>query len=63
QYYGKWIKFPNPQDYYINYVPVALDLFSWLLLNGVVLTGSVLMLLLPARVVASIHPARTIKFK
>jgi lipoprotein-releasing system permease protein len=63
QYYGKWIKFPNPQDYYINYVPVALDLFSWLLLNGVVLTGSVLMLLLPARVVASIHPARTVKFK
>ncbi|MGA1386631.1 MAG: ABC transporter permease, partial [Flavobacteriaceae bacterium] len=63
QYYWRWIEFPNPQDYYINYVPVSLDIYSWLLLNAVVLAGSVLLLLVPARVVASIHPIRTVQFK
>jgi len=63
QYYWRWIEFPNPQDYYINYVPVSLDIYSWLLLNAVVLAGSMLLLLVPARVVASINPIRTVQFK
>ncbi|MBP5642468.1 MAG: ABC transporter permease [Paludibacteraceae bacterium] len=49
--------------YYVNYVPVAFDWPTWLLLNIGTLIISVLILLLPSAIVARISPAQVMRFE
>ena len=59
----KVVKFPNPQEYYIDYVPVHIDVPTVLLLNFGVLILCLLMLLLPSYIVTKITPVKAIKFE
>lgn len=56
-------KFPNPQEYYIDYIPVFIDLPTVLLLNVGVLLLCLLMLLLPSLIISKITPVKAIKFE
>ena len=59
----KLFKFPNPQEYYIDYIPVHIDLSAVLLLNIGVFLLCVLMLLIPSYIITRISPVRAIKFE
>ncbi len=59
----KVLKFPNPQEYYIDYVPVHIDGVTILLLNVGVLVLCLLMLLLPSYIITKITPVKAIKFE
>lgn len=63
QYKFRIFKFPNPQEYYIDYIPVHLDLPTVLILNVGVLLLCLLMLLLPSYIVTKITPVKAIKFE
>ena len=53
----------NPANYYINYVPVEVNIIYILLLNVATLLVCVLVLILPSFLVSRIHPARSIRFE
>ncbi len=53
----------NPDLYYVDSVPVDFNIFNILLLNAGTLIISILVLILPALLVAKIHPSKTISFK
>ncbi|MBC2839693.1 ABC transporter permease [Robiginitalea sp. SC105] len=55
-------KFPNPEEYYIEYIPVYMDVPTLLLLNLGVLLLCLLMLLLPSYIISRISPVRAIQF-
>tara|TARA_R110002020_G_scaffold137434_2_gene306641 strand:+ start:173845 stop:175086 length:1242 start_codon:yes stop_codon:yes gene_type:complete len=59
----KMFKFPNPQEYYIEYIPVHIDLFAVLTLNLGVLLLCLLMLLLPSYIITKIDPVKAIRFE
>lgn len=59
----KVFKFPNPQEYYIDYIPVYIDFSTIVLLNIGVLLLCLLMLLLPSYIITKITPVRAIKFE
>ncbi len=59
----KVVKFPNPQEYYIDYVPVHIDGVTILLLNVGVLVLCLLMLLVPSFIITKITPVKAIKFE
>ncbi|MBM1106177.1 ABC transporter permease [Aurantibacter crassamenti] len=59
----KWIKFPNPEEYYIDYVPVHIDITTVLLLNLGVLILCFLMLVIPSLIISKISPVKSIKFE
>ena len=56
-------KFPNPEEYYIEYIPVHIDFFSVFLLNLGVLLLCLLMLLLPSYIITKISPVKAIKYE
>jgi lipoprotein-releasing system permease protein len=56
-------KFPNPEEYYIDYIPVYLDLPTLLVLNAGVLILCLLMLLIPSWIITRISPVRAIRFE
>ena len=56
-------KFPNPKEYYIEYIPVHIDFWTVLLLNGGVLLLCLLMLLIPSYIITRITPVKAIKFE
>ena len=58
----RFIRFPNPEQYYIEYVPVHLPLGSWAALNIGVLLLCLAMLLLPSLIISNIAPVRAIRF-
>ena len=53
----------NPDSYYLNYVPVEINLWSLILLNIGVFVTSWLITLLPSRIVAGISPRETINYE
>lgn len=53
----------DPVTYYVDSVPVAFNLWWWVLLNVCSLLASVLMLVGPSYLIAHIHPARSIRFE
>jgi lipoprotein-releasing system permease protein len=53
----------DPDTYYLDAVPIDLNLCAWLLINAGTLAVSMLMMLAPACLVARIHPARSIRFE
>ncbi|MGB7394501.1 MAG: FtsX-like permease family protein [Pricia sp.] len=57
------LKFPNPQEYYIDYVPVHIDAVTIVLLNVGVLILCLLMLLLPSYIITKITPVKAIQFE
>lgn len=59
----KIAKFPNPQEYYIDYIPVYIDGLTILLLNIGVLILCLLMLLVPSYIITRITPVKAIKFE
>ncbi len=62
QYFFRVVKL-DPAVYYIDAVPVELDVWVWLLLNVGTLLVSILMLVGPSYLVSRIHPARSIRFE
>lgn len=59
----RMFKFPNPQEYYIEYIPVHIDLVTILVLNIGVLLLCLLMLLIPSHIITRITPVKAIKFE
>ncbi len=59
----RFLKFPNPEEYYIEYIPVHIDFFSVLFLNIGVLLLCLLMLLLPSYIITKISPVKAIKYE
>lgn len=62
QYYFKIVKL-DPATYYVDSVPVELNIGAWLLLNICTLVVSVLMLVGPSYLVSHIHPAKSVRFE
>lgn len=62
QKYGKVITL-NPTTYYVNSVPIYLDISYVLLLNLGTLLLCLLMLIIPTVIVSKINPAKAIKFE
>lgn len=56
-------KFPNPKEYYIEYIPVHIDFWTVLTLNIGVLILCLLMLLIPSYIITKITPVKAIKFE
>ncbi|MDC6366650.1 MULTISPECIES: ABC transporter permease [Flavobacteriaceae] len=56
-------KFPNPEEYYIDYIPVYIDVPAVVLLNLGVMLLCLLMLLLPSYIITKITPVKAIKFE
>ncbi|MEO9511910.1 MAG: FtsX-like permease family protein [Flavobacteriaceae bacterium] len=56
-------KFPNPEEYYIEYIPVHIDLPMIMFLNLGVLVLCLLMLLVPSYIITKITPVKAIKFE
>lgn len=59
----KVFKFPNPKEYYVDYIPVSIDFFTIVLLNIGVLFICLLMLLLPSYIITKITPVKAIQFE
>lgn len=56
-------KFPNPGEYYIEYIPVHIDPATVLLLNAGVFILCFVMLLIPSYIITRITPVKAIKFE
>ena len=56
-------KFPNPEEYYMEYIPVYMDLPTLLMLNAGVLVLCLLMLLIPSWIITRISPVKAIRFE
>ena len=59
----RMFKFPNPEEYYIEYIPIAIDLPTILLLNVGVMLLCLLMLLLPSLIISKISPVKAMQFE
>ncbi|MEM8509300.1 MAG: FtsX-like permease family protein [Bacteroidota bacterium] len=59
----QFFEFPNPEEYYVKYIPVHLSLPHILLLNIGVLLLCLLMLLLPSYAISKISPVKAMKFE
>ncbi|MDO1513656.1 FtsX-like permease family protein [Maribacter confluentis] len=59
----KVFKFPNPKEYYVEYIPVSIDLPIIVLLNIGVLLLCLLMLLIPSYIITKITPVKAIRFE
>lgn len=53
----------DPATYYVDAVPVELNVGVWLLLNVATLVVSILMLVGPSYLIGRIHPAKSIRFE
>lgn len=58
----RFLTFPNPEEYYIKYIPVQIEFSTILFLNLGVMVLCLLMLLIPSYAVAKISPVKAIKF-
>lgn len=60
-----WLKiFPlDPENYYMDSVPVSLDVWHILLLNVGTLIASVLILIVPSYLITRIHPANSMRYE
>lgn len=59
----RFFKFPNPKEYYMEYIPVHLDAFTVVALNLGVLVLCLLMLLVPSYIITKISPVKAIRFE
>ena len=63
QWKYRLFKFPNPEEYYMEYIPVYLDVPTVLVLNLGVLLLCLLMLLIPSWIITRIQPVKAIRFE
>ena len=63
QHTFRFFKFPNSEEYYIDYIPVQISGLAILVLNIGVLLLCLLMLLLPSYIITKITPVKAIKFE
>ncbi len=63
QHKFRFFKFPNSEEYYIDYIPVEISPVSVVILNIGVLLLCLLMLLLPSYIITKITPVKAIKFE
>lgn len=59
----RFLKFPNPEEYYIDYIPVYISPITVIFLNVGVLVLCLLMLLVPSHSIARISPVKAIRFE
>ena len=59
----QFLKFPNPEEYYVTYIPIDLSVSNILLLNLGVMVLCLLMLLVPSYAISKISPVKAIKFE
>jgi ABC-type transport system, involved in lipoprotein release, permease component len=59
----RMFKFPNPEEYYIEYIPVHMDFPTIILLNIGVMILCLLMLLVPSYIITKITPVKAIQFE
>ncbi|WP_435314653.1 ABC transporter permease [Cellulophaga fucicola] len=59
----KFLKFADPKEYYIEYIPVHIDLITIVALNTGVMVLCLLMLLVPSYIITKISPVKSIKFE
>ena len=59
----RFLKFPNPEEYYIEYIPMQINISTILMLNIGVLLLCLLMLLIPSYAITKISPVKAIKFE
>lgn len=59
----RFLKFPNPEEYYATYIPVDISWSNILLLNVGVMVLCLLMLLIPSYAISKISPVKAIKFE
>ncbi|MBO0590356.1 ABC transporter permease [Cellulophaga sp. E16_2] len=58
----RMFKFPNPKEYYIEYIPVHISLTAIVSLNIGVMILCLLMLIVPSYIITKITPVKAIKF-
>lgn len=63
QHRFRFFKFPNSEEYYIDYIPVQISGLSIVAVNIGVLILCLLMLLLPSYIITKITPVKAIKFE
>ncbi len=59
----KPFKFPNPKEYYIEHIPVHMDIMTVVSLNVGVMVLCLLMLLVPSYIITKITPIKAIRFE
>ena len=59
----QFLKFPNPEEYYIEYIPMQISFTTVIVLNLGVMLLCLLMLLIPSYAVSKISPVKAIKFE
>ena len=59
----QFLAFPNPEEYYVKYIPVHLSLSHVVLLNIGVMLLCLFMLLFPSYAISRISPVKAIKFE
>jgi len=59
----RMFKFPNPEEYYIDYIPVHMDVPTIFFLNIGVMLLCLLMLLIPSYIITKITPVKAIQFE
>ncbi|NJB37317.1 ABC transporter permease [Croceivirga sp. JEA036] len=59
----QFLKFPNPEEYYVTYIPVSIDVPTIIILNVGVMVLCLLMLLIPSYAISKIAPVKAIKFE
>ena len=59
----RFLKFPNPEEYYVEYIPMHINISTILMLNIGVMLLCMLMLLIPSYVITKISPVKAIKFE
>lgn len=52
----------NPENYYLQFVPMELELWQWLSINILTIVVIFIVLLVPSRIVARISPADAMRF-
>ncbi len=63
QYKFRWFKFPNPEEYYMEYIPVHINFPTVLFLNVGVMLLCLVMLLIPSYIITKITPVKAIQFE
>lgn len=53
----------DPANYYVSYVPVTFSWWQWLLINISTIVLSLLVLLIPVRIISRIHPSQAMRFE
>jgi len=59
----KLFRFPNPKEYYMEYIPVHINVLTVVVLNIGVMVLCILMLVIPSYIITKITPVKAIKFE